>query len=72
MEPIWELELLFAVVFERDLQLLEEAFVRAYDDLYVHGNTGIGTTSPGVKLDVVGSVRASTGIVANDDINSYF
>lgn len=35
--------------------------------LNVSGSVGVGTTSPAVKLDVVGTVRASTGIVFGTD-----
>jgi hypothetical protein len=33
----------------------------------VNGNVGIGTTSPATKLDVNGSIRASTGILFGTD-----
>ena len=34
-----------------------EGVLRAYSNLIVDGNVGIGTTSPGAKLDVAGTVR---------------
>ena len=36
---------------------IEEEFVRAYDDLYVDGNMGVGTITPAQKLDVNGNIK---------------
>src|SRR5947207_7132987 len=37
--------------------------------LLVNGNFGVGTISPGSRLDVIGSIHASGDITAGNDIN---
>ena len=55
---------------------IEEGFVRAYSELHVDGNVGIGTNSPYAKLHVVGnsgSISSGThyGFQYNTTIASY-
>lgn len=40
-------------------------------NLYISGKLGVGTTSPTVALDVVGSAKISTGIVCNGSATQY-
>ena len=49
-----------------DLQLYEHGMEGARVTFQTNGNVGIGTTSPGVKLDVAGDVRSSTQFVAGN------
>jgi len=41
---------------------IQETYVRAYNDLYVDGDFGVGTTSPNYKLDVNGTARISGNV----------